>query len=93
MRYITYLSQKQHWLIHRCARLFEVWQSSSSRHGLVGDTKANPSRILPLNKSWAQLSPLKNQQGKVLPFKRPVKATEESSLLKTVTPTIEKRQL
>ena len=54
MRYTTYLSQKQHWLVLGCARSFEVWPSSSSRHGLVSGAKANPSRILPLSKSWAQ---------------------------------------
>jgi hypothetical protein len=48
--YITYLSEKQHLLVLGCARLFEVWPSSSCQHGLVGDAIANPSRILPLSK-------------------------------------------
>ena len=45
MRYTTYLSWWQHWLVLGCAHHFEVWLSSSFQHELVSNAIANPRQI------------------------------------------------
>jgi hypothetical protein len=42
MRYKSYLSQNEHWLVLKCALPLEACEDSSFRHEQVGDARASP---------------------------------------------------
>jgi hypothetical protein len=42
MRYKSYLSQNEHWLVPKCVLPLEACEDSSFQRGLVGGARANP---------------------------------------------------